>query len=80
MPTLTNYFIISVLLLLITPCRADLVAHWKLDEASGILASELINNHDGSIVGAAEWNTLTLPPVPSGTSAAIELDLSLIHI
>lgn len=74
MPTLTNYFIISVLLLLITPCRADLVAHWKLDEASGILASELINNHDGSIVGAAEWNTLTLPPVPSGTSAAIELD------
>ncbi len=74
MPTLPTCSIISVILLLLTPCKAELVAHWKLDEATGILASDTINNHTGSIAGGAAWNTVNLPPVPSGTNAALEFD------
>ena len=32
-----------------------LVAHWKLDEESGAVASEEIGNHDGDLVGDPAW-------------------------
>ena len=64
---------LTATLLLSIPCQADLVAHWKIDEATGVLAADHINNHNGSIAGTAVWNTVDLPPVPSGTNAALEL-------
>ncbi|MCP4814065.1 MAG: LamG domain-containing protein, partial [Planctomycetaceae bacterium] len=62
------------MLLASTPCQAELVAHWKIDEATGVLAADSINGHNGIIAGGARWNTVNLPPVPSGTNAALELD------
>lgn len=55
--------------------RADLVAHWTLDEATGTTAGDsTANNHTGTIAGGAIWNTTDLPSVPSGSSAALEFD------
>ena len=74
MQTYSALSCLAATLLLSTPCRADLVAHWKIDEATGILAADHINNHNGTIAGGALWNTADLPPVPTGTNAALELD------
>lgn len=66
-----------LLLLALTPLasRADLVAHWTLDEATGTTAGDsTANNHTGTIAGGPAWNTTDLPPVPSGTTAALEMD------
>ncbi len=32
-----------------------LVAHWKLDEAEGVTASDSASSHDGAVVGSAAW-------------------------
>jgi hypothetical protein len=65
---------LAATLLLSIPCQADLVAHWKIDEGSGILTAESINNYNGTIAGGATWSAADLPPVPSGTAAALNLD------
>lgn len=65
------------LLLALSPLvvRADLVAHWTLDESSGTVAGDsTANNHTGTIAGSPVWNTTDLPPVPDGTVAALEMD------
>ena len=74
MQTPASLLCLATTLQLSMPCQADLVAHWKIDEATGVLAADHINNHNGSIAGTAVWNTVDLPPVPSGTNAALELD------
>lgn len=70
-------FTIPLLTLSLAPLlsRADLVAHWTFDEGSGAVAADsTVNGFGGTIVGGALWNTTDLPSVPSGTTAAIELD------
>ena len=67
----------NLLVLALSPLvsRADLVAHWTLDEATGVIASDSSpNNRTGTIAGGASWNTTALPPVPSGSSAALQFD------
>jgi hypothetical protein len=55
--------------------HADLVAHWTLDEGSGTTAGDSsAGNNVGTIAGGAIWSTTDLPLVPSGTSAALEMD------
>ena len=69
--------ILPALILPLAPLlsRAELVAHWTLDEGAGTaIADSTANERAGTIVGGAVWNTTDLPPVPSGTTAAIELD------
>ncbi len=31
------------------------VAHWKMDETSGITVSDSISNHDGNLIGLPDW-------------------------
>ncbi len=57
------------------PASADLVAHWKLDEGSGTQAADSSpNNRVGTVSDGATWTNADLPPVPAGTSAALDLD------
>ena len=68
---------LPVLFLSLAPVasQADLVAHWTLDEGSGTTAGDLsASNNIGTIVGGAIWSTTDLPIVPSGTSAALQMD------
>lgn len=66
---------LSLLLVFTLPSYADLVAHWSLEEGSGAVATDsTANNNIGTIAGGALWNTSDLPPVPSGTSAALTMD------
>jgi hypothetical protein len=49
------YFLILPLVLTNT-ARADLVAHWRFDETSGIIAHDASGNgHDGTIIGDPKW-------------------------
>lgn len=55
--------------------RADLVAYWTLEEGTGVTAGDsTANGRTGTIAGNALWNTTDLPPVPTGTTAALEMD------
>ena len=55
--------------------RADLVAHWTLEEGTGATAGDsTANGRTGTIAGTTLWNTTDLPPVPAGTTAALEMD------
>ena len=65
---------LAVALFLSTPCHADLVAHWKIDEGTGTIAADSSSNNTGTIAGGAIWSTANLPPVPSGTAAALTFD------
>ena len=70
-----SFFAFALTILMLAPARADLVAHWKLDEGSGTVAGdETINNHDGTITSGAVWTTVDLPPVPGGTAAALDMN------
>lgn len=54
---------------------ADLVGHWQIEAASGTEAADATANvRTGTIAGGATWVTDNLPPVPAGTSAALEMD------
>ncbi|MDA7882254.1 LamG domain-containing protein [Akkermansiaceae bacterium] len=56
-------------------CHADLVAHWALEEGTGTTAADsTANAQTGTIAGGALWTTADLPPVPSGTTAALQMD------
>ncbi|MDA7518324.1 LamG domain-containing protein, partial [bacterium] len=56
-------------------CHADLVAHWTLDEGSGTIAGDSsASNNVGTVAGGALWTTTDLPNVPSGSSAALQMD------
>jgi len=68
---------ISLALLTLSPVSlwADLVAHWSLEEGTGTTAADsTANNRTGTIAGSPVWNTTDLPSVPTGTSAALEMD------
>jgi hypothetical protein len=68
---------LPVLFLTLAPVvsQADLVAHWTLDEGSGTIAGDSsANNNVGTVAGGALWSTTDLPVVPSGTSAALQMD------
>ncbi|MDA7930599.1 LamG domain-containing protein, partial [Akkermansiaceae bacterium] len=68
---------LPVLFLTLAPVvsQADLVAHWTLDEGSGTIAGDSsANNNVGTVAGGALWSTTNLPVVPSGTSAALQMD------
>ena len=55
--------------------RADLVAHWTLEEGTGATAGDsTANGRTGTIAGTTLWNTTDLPPVPAGTTAALAMD------
>jgi hypothetical protein len=55
--------------------HADLLAHWTLEEGSGTVAGDSsANDQTGTIAGGALWNTTDLPPVSSGTTAALQMD------
>lgn len=55
--------------------QAELVAHWTLDEGSGTTAEDSsVNNNLGTVAGGAIWSTTDLPLVPSGTTAALQMD------
>lgn len=52
-----------VAVLAAAPARADLIAHWNLDETSGTTASDSSGNtHNGTLVG--ETNPAAYPPSP----------------
>lgn len=73
MKTGTHNFLF--LLLLALPSQAELVAHWSLEEGTGgVAADSTANNNIGTIAGSTLWSTTDLPPVPSGTSAALQMD------
>ena len=57
--------------------RADLVAHWMLDDGSGTTAADSSgNDYHGEMQNfeGDEWVTSGLPPVPSGTTGALRFD------
>ena len=55
--------------------HAELLAHWTLDEGSGTIAGDSsANNYVGTVAGGALWSTTDLPDVPSGSSAALQMD------
>lgn len=55
--------------------HADLVAHWTLEEGTGTTAADsTANGNTGTIAGGATWVTTDLPPVPGGTTAALQMD------
>ena len=55
--------------------HAELLAHWTLDEGSGTIAGDSsANNYVGTVAGGAIWSTTDLPDVPSGSSAALQMD------
>ena len=58
------------------PARAALVAHWKIDEGTGTLVADSSGNNRNGTVSAmgATWTAADLPPVPGGTSAAMDMD------
>ena len=60
----------------VTSEAAVLVAHWDLEEGAGTTAADSSGNgHDGTIAGGGNpWITSGLPPVPSGTTAALDFD------
>lgn len=68
---------LPVLLFSLAPVvsQAELVAHWTLDEGSGTTAGDSsANNNVGTVAGGALWSTTNLPLVPSGTTAALQMD------
>jgi ligand-binding sensor domain-containing protein len=46
-----------------------LVAHWKLDEADGMTASDSAGSHDGTVVGSAAWR-----PAGGAVGGALEFN------
>ena len=69
-------FSLALLLPLTGPAHADLVAHWKIDEGTGAtVADSTANGHTGTVSAlGATWTTTDLPPVPGGTTAAMDMD------
>ena len=64
-------------LLLYSPLAAvgALVGHWKIDEGSGTVAADASgNDRTGTVAGSPAWSTTGLPPVPDGTTAALDMD------
>ncbi|NQT00475.1 MAG: LamG domain-containing protein [Planctomycetes bacterium] len=50
------FSILILSLVLRNTARADLVAHWRLDETSGTIAHDASGNgHDGTIMGEPKW-------------------------
>jgi len=50
------FFVLILSLILTSTTRADLVAHWRLDETSGTIAHDASGNgHDGTITGEPKW-------------------------
>jgi hypothetical protein len=54
--------------------QADLVAHWAIEEGSGSTTENMVPPADDPLQGDPTWVTSDLPPVPSGTTAALEFD------
>lgn len=55
--------------------NAKLVAHWTLEEGSGNLVGDVSGSgYDGTVIGGATWTSTDLPPVPGGTTSALEFD------
>jgi len=55
--------------------EAALVAHWTLDDGSGTVAQDsTANDRDGKLKNGPTWISSGLPPVPSGTSWALDFD------
>jgi hypothetical protein len=50
------FFVLILSLILTNTAKADLVAHWRLDETSGTIAHDASGNgHDGTIIGEPKW-------------------------
>lgn len=66
-------FILALGLALPSVSSAALVAWWKLDEGSGLTSADAAGGHtlDLATTGPT-WVTAGLPPVPSGTTAALD--------
>ena len=54
--------------------HASLVAHWKLDDGSGTTAFDEVGATNDAIFGTPAWDNADLPPVPSGTTHALQFD------
>ena len=59
--------------------NAELVLHWSFDDGagSGTAADSTTNNHTGVLTNmdpATDWIASGLPPVPGGTTAALDFD------
>ena len=55
--------------------HADLVGHWTLEEGTGTTtADSSVSGNAGTISAGATWTTVDLPPVPGGTTAALDFD------
>jgi hypothetical protein len=53
-----SFFVLALVLVLISDASAGLVGHWKLDESSGTTAVDATGNgHDGELIGNPEWVT-----------------------
>jgi hypothetical protein len=44
-----------LVLSLASSASSDLVAHWRLDDGSGNIATETVGNHEGTLQGDATW-------------------------
>ncbi|MGI9242432.1 MAG: LamG-like jellyroll fold domain-containing protein [Verrucomicrobiales bacterium] len=75
MKSLTKSLILALSLVAPVPLQADLVAHWTLEEGAGTVAADsTANNRTGTLTAGATWTSDNLPAVPSGSSAALDLD------
>ena len=79
--TLTLVTVAVCLCLCGAPARAVLVAHWTFDDGAAdnttTTATEAVAGNDGTLTNMdppTDWITTGLPPVPSGTLAALEFD------
>jgi len=72
----SSFLTASAILLFLTPAKADLVGHWTIDEGSGSVAADSsASGFTGTISTlGATWTTTDLPPVPAGTTAALDMD------
>jgi hypothetical protein len=46
---------ISAVLLAFFVSRAELIAHWELDETSGSIASDSANSNEGTLINSPTW-------------------------
>ncbi len=53
--------------------NASLIAHWDMEEGSGLTAADISGGNDGAIDGAA-WVATDLAGIPGGTTAALSFD------
>jgi hypothetical protein len=67
-------FTVGTTVLLVLPVPASLVAHFDFEEGSGNSTTSKVGGWSGPFSGNPQWVDNNLPPVPSGTTAALAFD------